>query len=371
MFSTEEYERYSRHLLLPEVGEAGQNKLKNASVCIVGAGGLGSPALYYLAAAGIGRLGIVDFDTVDRTNLHRQILHATPDIGRPKLDSAHEKLAAMNPNVRLELHRTRITSQNAFEILGGYDIILDGTDNFATRYLLNDACVLLHKPLVYGSIFRFEGQVTVFDAARDPKSPCYRCFYPTPPPPELIPNCAEAGVLGVLPGIIGSLQAAEALKLILGIGQPLIGRFMLFDALAMRFSEIRIPKNKNCPVCGEHPTVTELIDYDEFCTPQSSSPSHIHELEPAELRELLATRTILLIDVREPWEHAQSHIEGSRLIPLGTLAEHTHALDASQEIVLYCASGGRSAKALHLLNERGFSNVKHLRGGIRAWFNQA
>ncbi|MFN3133996.1 MAG: molybdopterin-synthase adenylyltransferase MoeB [Candidatus Kryptonium sp.] len=366
----EEFLRYGRHLIMPEVGLKGQKKLKSASVLIVGAGGLGSPLAFYLAAAGVGRIGIVDFDVVDFSNLQRQIIHTTKDVGRSKLESAKEKLSALNPNIKIETYETRLTSENAIEIIKEYDIIVDGTDNFPTRYLVNDACVLLKKPNVYGSIFRFEGQVSVFYAE---KGPCYRCLYQEPPPPGLVPSCAEGGVLGVLPGIIGTLQALEVIKLILGVGRPLIGRLLLFDALKMSFRELKLRKNPNCPVCGENPTIRELIDYEEFCgiTPEQILRESGFEISVEELKSKLESgENIILIDVREPHEYEINRIHGSRLIPLSELPEKVNELDQTSEIVLYCKMGGRSARAVQFLRELGFTRVKNLAGGIDAWIEK-
>ena len=365
----DEIMRYSRHLIIPEVGMKGQKLLKSSKVLLIGAGGLGSPLALYLAAAGVGTLGIVDFDRVDLTNLQRQILHATSDIGRPKLDSAKESIQAINPHVVVETHEVRLSSENALEILGGYDIIVDGTDNFATRYLVNDACKLLGKPNVYGSIFRFDGQVTVFDARR---GPCYRCLYPAPPPPGLVPSCAEGGVLGVLPGIIGSLQALETIKLIIGQGEPLIGRLVLFDALQFKFRELKLKKNPECPLCGTHPTIHELIDYEEFCGIPSAPGKREDESREAEITvEQLKARMdrgddLEIIDVREPHESEIVSI-GGRLIPLRTLPEKVSELDPLKETVVYCRSGARSAKAVDFLRNNGFRNAKNLVGGIEAW----
>jgi adenylyltransferase/sulfurtransferase len=371
--------RYSRHLIIPQVGMTGQKRLKAARVLLVGAGGLGSPLALYLAAAGVGTIGIVDFDTVDLTNLQRQILHTTSDIGRPKLDSAREAIEAINPHVRVEPHAVRLTSENALEIFARYDVVVDGTDNFATRYLVNDACVLLGKPNVYGSIFRFDGQVTVFDAR---VGPCYRCLYPSPPPPGLVPSCAEGGVLGVLPGIIGSLQALEAMKLIIGQGEPLIGRLMLFDAMQNRFRELKLQKDPACPICGVHPTIRHLIDYEEFCG--ISPPPEVREPEPqeatsqeAESQEAEITVEQLkerfdrgdrpeVIDVREPHEYEIVNI-GSRLIPLRKLPQQVHELDPSKEVVVLCKTGARSARAVEFLRNRGYDKAKNLVGGIEAW----
>jgi adenylyltransferase/sulfurtransferase len=367
--SADELLRYSRHLILPEVGLTGQRKIKAASVLIVGAGGLGSPLALYLAAAGIGRLGLVDFDVVDESNLQRQILHGTASVGRSKLESARARLNDLNPGTRVDLYETRITSENAFEIMKPYDLVVDGTDNFPTRYLVNDACVLLEKPNVYGSIFRFEGQASVFDARR---GPCYRCLYPDPPPPGLVPSCAEGGVLGVLPGVIGVIQAIESLKLILGQGEPLIGRLLLFDALALTFRELTLRKDPECPVCGPKRTIHELIDYEAFCGvgASESAAGAAHDVEIT-VRELHERRErgddLVLIDVREPHEFEIAHIPGARLIPLNSLPEHLHELDSSREIVLHCHHGQRSFRALEFLYQSGFRKLKNLRGGIDSW----
>jgi molybdopterin/thiamine biosynthesis adenylyltransferase/rhodanese-related sulfurtransferase len=362
----DEIRRYSRHLIMPEVGLAGQEKLKGSSVLVIGTGGLGSPVALYLAAAGIGRIGLVDFDVVDETNLQRQIIHGTADVGRPKLHSARERMLDINPNIDVVLHEAAIDSSNALEIVGDYDVIIDGTDNFPTRYLTNDACVLLGKPNIYGSIFRFEGQASVFYAE---EGPCYRCLFPEPPPPGLVPSCAEGGVLGVLPGVIGTIQATEAVKLLLGRGRPLIGRLLLYDALEMSFDEVQLRKNPDCPVCGENPTVTELIDYVQFCgldPAEALEPSW--EITPVELSSKLETgdRPVLL-DVREPHEWEIAHLEGATLIPQGDLLARMSELSTADEIVLYCRSGERSARALNLLREAGFRRLKNLRGGINAW----
>jgi adenylyltransferase/sulfurtransferase len=366
----EEFLRYGRHLIIPEVGLEGQRRLKSASVLIIGAGGLGSPLAFYLTAAGVGRIGIVDFDVVDLSNLQRQILHTTKDVGRSKLESAREKLESLNPNVKIETYEMRLTSENALDLIKEYDIVVDGTDNFPTRYLVNDACVFLKKPNVYGSIFRFEGQVSVFYAD---KGPCYRCLYKEPPPPGLVPSCAEGGVLGVLPGIIGTIQALETIKLILGIGEPLIGKLLLFDALRMKFRELKLRKDPECPVCGENPTVKELIDYEAFCgiTPEQILHQSGFEITPEELKEKLENgEDIILIDVREPVEYEINRIEGSKLIPLSKLPEKVNELDQTREIVLYCKMGGRSARAVQLLRELGFTRVKNLAGGIDAWIEK-
>ena len=358
--------RYSRHLLLPEVGVSGQRKLKAARVLTVGAGGLGSPLSLYLAAAGVGTIGIVDFDVVDLTNLQRQIVHGTSTLGRSKLDSAEERLTDLNPNVRIERHETRLTSQNALEILGEYDIVVDGTDNFPTRYLVNDACVLLGKPNVYGSIFRFEGQASLFYAAQ---GPCYRCLYSEPPPPGLVPSCAEGGVLGVLPGIIGSIQALETIKWIIGAGSSLLGRLLLFDALKLRFRELELRKDPACPICGTNPSIHELIDYEAFCGIGAEPAYDGPEITAEELRQEMRAKAgdLVLIDVREPHEWDIVHIEGARLIPLSQLPERLAELDGHAEIVTHCHHGARSMKALEILKGAGFGKVRSLAGGIDAW----
>ena len=363
--SHEEILRYSRHLILPDVGVEGQKKLKAARVLLVGAGGLGSPAALYLAAAGVGTLGLVDFDVVDKTNLQRQILHGTSTVGVSKLESAAARIRDLNPNVQIEPFETRLTSENALDIIREFDIVADGTDNFPTRYLVNDACVLLDKPNVYGSIFRFEGQASVFHAKR---GPCYRCLYAEPPPPGLVPSCAEGGVLGVLPGIIGSIQAMETIKLILGAGEPLIGRLLLFDALKLQFRELKLEKDPDCPVCGAHPTVTELIDYQAFCGIGAEPSYDGVELSAQELHdEWQRNPDLLVIDVREPHEHEIAHIDGAVLIPLGELPDRLGELDGHREIVTHCHHGARSLKALDILKAAGFSKVRSLRGGIDAW----
>jgi molybdopterin/thiamine biosynthesis adenylyltransferase/rhodanese-related sulfurtransferase/molybdopterin converting factor small subunit len=358
--------RYSRHLLLPEVGITGQRKLKAARVLTVGAGGLGSPLSLYLAAAGVGTIGIVDFDAVDLTNLQRQIVHGTSTLGRPKLESAAARLNDVNPNVQIERHETRLTSQNALEILGQYDIVVDGTDNFPTRYLVNDACVLLGKPNVYGSIFRFEGQASLFFAK---EGPCYRCLYAEPPPPGLVPSCAEGGVLGVLPGIIGSIQALETIKWIIGAGDSLVGRLLLFDALKLRFRELKLRKDPSCPICGEQPTIRELIDYEAFCGIGAEPTYAGPEITAEELRREMQEKgsDLVLIDVREPHEWDIAHIEGARLIPLGQLPERLGELGGHSEIVTHCHHGVRSMKALAILKGAGFNRVRSLAGGIDAW----
>jgi sulfur-carrier protein adenylyltransferase/sulfurtransferase len=369
--SKEEILRYSRHLIMPEVGMEGQLKLKRAKVLLIGTGGLGAPLGLYLAAAGVGRIGLVDFDVVDFTNLQRQILFGTTDVGRPKIEAATDRLQSLNPEIQIDRFETRLTSDNALDILKDYDIVVDGTDNFATRYLVNDASVLLGKPNVYGSIFRFEGQVTVFGM---PGEPCYRCLYPEPPPPGLVPSCAEGGVLGVLPGIVGSIQAAETLKLIIGKGEPLVGRLLLFDALAMRFRELKLRRNPECPVCGDHPTITKLIDYAEFCgirgeeapVPETTVP----EITPRDLKSRLDRGDdIFILDVREPHEFQICNL-GGHLIPLGDLSRRVNELDSSREIVAHCRSGKRSADAVEFLRRAGFRKVLNLKGGILAWSDE-
>ena len=370
--TNEEVARYSRHLIMPEVGMDGQLKLKAASVLCIGAGGLGSPVAMYLAAAGVGRIGIVDFDVVDYSNLQRQIIHGTPDVGRPKLDSARDSLAAINPEVRIDTYNVALSSSNALDLFREYDIIVDGTDNFPTRYLVNDACVLLGKPNCYGSIFRFEGQASVFGA---PGGPCYRCLYPEPPPPGLVPSCAEGGVLGILPGVVGTIQATEAVKLIMGVGEPLIGRFLIYDALRMRFRELKLRKDPDCPVCGEHRTVTELIDYDQFCgiAPPASAAADPPPSDDATVEQLKARLDQrdepFILDVREPQEYQICNIPGSTLIPLGDLPSRLHELEGRGEMIVHCKSGVRSAKAVKLLREAGFAQAKNLRGGILRWID--
>jgi adenylyltransferase/sulfurtransferase len=367
--SNEEILRYSRHLIMPEVTMEGQKKLKAARVLCVGTGGLGSPLALYLTAADVGTLGLVDFDVVDYTNLQRQVLHYTSDVGRLKIDSAIDKLTAINPFVQLERFDTYLNSQNALDIFRGFDIIADCTDNFATRYLVNDASVLSGKPNVYASIFRFEGQASIFGAE---DGPCYRCLYPEPPPPGLVPSCAEGGVLGVLPGLLGVIQATEVIKLILGAGEPLIGRLVLVDALAMRFREMRVRKNPECPVCGANPTIKKLIDYNQFCgirgeEGEAPSGTKIPEIQPEEFkRRLDAGESIFVLDVREPHEYQICSIHG-HLIPLGDLPKRVHELDSSREIVVHCKSGARSAKAVDFLRQSGFKRVSNLTGGILAW----
>src|SRR5437868_3717178 len=365
--SNDEILSYSRHLIMPEVGMEGQIKLKAAKVLCIGAGGLGSPLTLYLAAAGVGTLGMVDFDVVDYTNLQRQIIHSTADVGRKKLDSAEEKLKAINPFLAIRKFETRLSSENALEIFEDFDIIADGTDNFPTRYLVNDACVLTGKPNVYGSIFRFEGQASVFATE---EGPCYRCLYPEPPPPGLVPSCAEGGVLGILPGLVGVIQATETIKLILRSGDPLIGRLLLIDALGMKFRELKLRKNPDCPVCGKHPTVTELIDYNEFCGirgEEAPVEAGVPEIQVEDLkRRLDSGEDLFVLDVREPHEYQICNING-HLIPLGELPKRVHELDSSREIVAHCRSGVRSAKAVNFLRQAGFKKVHNLAGGILAW----
>ncbi len=371
--TTDELARYSRHLILPEVGIDGQRKLKAARVLCVGTGGLGSPLAFYLAAAGVGTLGLVDFDVVDASNLQRQIIHSTRDIGRKKLDSAEEKLTALNPGLRVVKHETRLTSANALEILRDYDIVADGTDNFPTRYLVNDACVLLGKPNVYGSIFRFEGQASVF-AAED--GPCYRCLYPEPPPPGLVPSCAEGGVLGILPGLVGMIQATEVIKLILGSGAPLVGRLLLVDALAMRFRELKLRRNPECPVCGPNPTVKELIDYEQFCGIEPKAQEDVKlqngipQMSVRELKQRMdAGEEVFILDVREPYEYQIANI-GGKLIPLNDVPQRIAEIDPSQEIVVQCRSGARSQRVAEFLKQNGYGRVANLAGGILAWSDQ-
>jgi sulfur-carrier protein adenylyltransferase/sulfurtransferase len=365
--SVEELQRYSRHLIMPEVTSEGQNRLKAARVLCIGAGGLGSPAALYLAAAGVGTLGIVDFDDVDLSNLQRQILHGTKDVGRGKLESARDRLHDINPQIEIELHKCRFSSENASQLVARYDVVVDGSDNFPTRYLSNDVCVFAHKPNVYGSVFRFEGQTTVFAPHLD--GPCYRCLFPEPPPPESVPNCAQAGVLGVLPGIIGMLQAIETLKLILGIGEPLVGRLLHFDALKVKFRELNLRRDPQCPVCGENPTIFSPIDYEQFCGMRDEGG--IPEISPHELkRRMDAEESFELIDVREPFEYEIARIDGAKLIPLGEITERLNELSGEQPIIVHCHSGKRSAQAVQLLQQRGFADVYNLAGGIDAWSDQ-
>ncbi|HET6595947.1 MAG TPA: molybdopterin-synthase adenylyltransferase MoeB [Anaerolineales bacterium] len=368
--SRDEILRYSRHLLIPEVGLEGQRKLKNSSVLIIGTGGLGSPVALYLAAAGIGRIGLVDYDTVDSSNLQRQVIHGTSTVGKLKVESAKAKLLDLNPDIQIDVYNEPYTSENALRIAANYDILLDGTDNFPTRYLTNDVAVFLGKPNVYASIYRFDGQVSVFDAK---EGPCYRCLFPEPPPPGLVPSCAEGGVLGVLPGTIGTLQATEALKILLNIGEPLIGKLLLYNALDMSFDFVKLKKNPNCRVCGPNADITELIDYEEFC----GVPSHDHEDEGSagaswditvqELAERVKTNHLKLIDVREPHELEISRLPNATNIPLGQLASRLSELDSAEDMVLFCKSGNRSTRALELLTSAGFKKVKNLKGGINAW----
>jgi molybdopterin/thiamine biosynthesis adenylyltransferase/rhodanese-related sulfurtransferase len=374
--TADEIKRYSRHLIMPEMGMDGQRRLKQSSVLLIGAGGLGSPAGMYLAAAGVGRIGIVDFDVVDFSNLQRQLMHTTPDVGRSKLESAKSTINALNPHVQVDTYETFLSSDNALKLFEPYDVILDGTDNFPTRYLVNDACVIAGKPNAYGSIFRFEGQASVF-AAKD--GPCYRCLYPEPPPPGLVPSCAEGGVLGVLPGVIGVIQATETIKLMTGIGQPLIGRFLIYDALNMKFRELKLRKDPECPVCGTNPTVTKLIDYDQFCG--IAPAAHVDqatgaivndsEITPVELKKKLdAGETPFILDVREPNEYQINKIPGSTLIPLGELPRRYQELPKDREIISQCKMGSRSAKAMDFLKTVGFTNVKNLKGGILDWVDK-
>jgi len=371
--NNDEIRRYSRHLILPEVGLSGQKKICSTSVLCIGAGGLGSPIAMYLAAAGIGKLGILDFDSVDYSNLQRQIIHGTEDVGRPKTQSAKETINAINPNVEVVLHNARITSENALDLIRPYDIVVDGTDNFPTRYLTNDACVLLKKANVYGSIFRFEGQASVF--APHLGGPCYRCLYPEPPPPGMVPSCAEGGVLGVLPGIVGTIQATEILKLALGKGSSLIGRLLLFNALDMKFRELKLRRDPQCPICGDNPTITELIDYEMFCgiTPEPAIPaSNPDEVSVQEMKRAIENPKlgIKVIDVREPDEYQIAHINGVPLFPLSTLQQRFTELDPNQQYYIHCKSGVRSLRALQFLREQGFKYLKSVKGGITAWADE-
>jgi adenylyltransferase/sulfurtransferase len=365
--------RYSRHLLIPEVGLSGQRKLKEASILVIGTGGLGSPVALYLAAAGIGHIGLVDYDVVDYSNLQRQIIHGTSGLDKLKVVSARQRMLDVNPEIQVDIYNEPFTSENAVRIAADYDLIIDGTDNFPTRYLTNDLCVLTRKPNVYGSIFRFEGQASVFDAR---KGPCYRCLFPEPPPPGLVPSCAEGGVLGVLPGTIGTIQATEALKLILDIGEPLIGRLLLYNALDMSFDFVKLRKNPNCKVCGPNPEVTELIDYEAFCgvpgfDHNEDSVGGDWDISAMQLSEqLFSGNHIHLLDVREPHELEISHLEGATLIPLGQLAARLSELDSAEEMVVFCKSGTRSSRALELMVSAGFRKVKNLSGGINAWANE-
>lgn len=376
-FSHQEVQRYSRHLVMPEVGMAGQKKLKAASVLLIGAGGLGSPLAMYLSAAGIGRIGLVDYDVVDHTNLQRQIVHGTKDVGRPKLESAKARILDINPHVRVDCYPVPLTSANALGILAPYDVIIDGTDNFPTRYLTNDACVLLGKPNVYGSIYRFEGQLSIFYAK---EGPCYRCLFPEPPPPGLVPSCAEGGVLGILPGTIGAMQATEAIKLILGIGANMIGRLVLYDALSMEFTEFKLRKNADCPICGSNPTITELIDYEQFCgmpahdrspdTTATATDNIVRQMSPAELKARLdADDPLFILDIREPHEWDISNLGhlGAQLIPKGEIIARLGELSTAQEIVVHCRSGVRSAAVIQDLQQHGFNRLWNLDGGINRW----
>ena len=369
--SPNEVARYSRHLIMPEVGVDGQKRLKASSVLLIGAGGLGSPLALYLAAAGVGRIGLVDFDVVDFSNLQRQVLHGTADVGRPKLQSAKDRIAAINPEVRVDLYETRLSSANALEMFRPYDIVIDGTDNFPTRYLVNDACVLLKKPNVYGSIFRFDGQASVF---WPPYGPCYRCLYPEPPPPGEVPSCAEGGVLGILPGVIGVIQATEGVKLLLGKGEPLVGRLLHYDALQMKFREYRVRRNPQCPVCGDNPTVTGLIDYEQFCgvrgqeAPAPAAAAGHGSITAEELKQRLDKgESVFILDVRNPNEYQICRIEGSTLLPLPELPQRFAELSREVEMIVHCKSGMRSAKAIQFLREQGFTRLVDLRGGILAW----
>ena len=362
----DEQQRYSRHMIMPEVGAEGQARLNAAKILCIGAGGLGSPAALYLAAAGIGKIGLVDFDEVDLSNLQRQILHGTKDVGRKKLDSARDRLRDVNPSIQIETHECRFTSENAMEIVSDYDVVVDGSDNFPTRYLSNDVCVFAKKPNVYGSVFRFDGQSTVF--APHLGGPCYRCLFPEPPPPGSVPNCAQAGVLGVLPGIVGTIQANEAIKLVLGVGEPLIGRLLYFDALKMKFREFKVRRDPECPVCGDSPTITKLIDYEQFC---GVSTSEIPTVSVRELKQKLDAReNFQLVDVREPFEHEMARIDGARLIPLGELPDRLNELDRDQLTIVHCHSGQRSAQAVRLMQDAGFANVFNLEGGIARWSDE-
>ena len=380
--SRDELVRFSRHVMLDEVGLDGQRRLKAARVLCVGAGGLGSPAALYLAAAGVGTIGLVEFDVVDVTNLQRQVLYSTADVGRPKLEAAEARLRGLNPHVNIEAHPVTLDASNAKALVSAYDVVLDGTDNFTARYLVNDACVMTRTPNAYGSIFRFEGQASVFAAEN---GPCYRCLHPEPPPPGLVPSCAEAGVLGVLPGIIGTIQATEAIKLILGIGEPLIGRFVIYDALRMRFRELKLPKDPECAVCGTHPTITELVEYEGYCETSTTGrlkaaptveagfnqPDKHMDITVKELKERIDRGDApTVIDVREPHEHAICSIPGAVLIPQGQLPEKLASLDPNQEVVVHCKSGGRSSRAVEMMKARGFTNARNLTGGVIAWVTE-
>lgn len=369
-FTPEQLTRYSRHFILPEIGEAGQQKLFNAKVLLIGTGGLGSPLGLYLAAAGVGTLGLVDFDQVDLSNLQRQVIHANDEVGNPKVDSAERRIKAMNPDTNVIKHKVKISSDNALDLIKDYDLVIDGTDNFPTRYLTNDACVLLNKPNIYGSIFRFDGLATVFKAD---EGPCYRCLYPEPPPPGMVPSCAEGGVLGILPGVIGLIQATEAVKLIVGIGRTLVGRLLVYDALQMTFRELKLRKDPACPVCGENPTIKKLIDYEEFCgmgRGQVVSQSLVVDISVEDLKKKMdKNENFIFIDVREPFETQIAAIPGARLIPLGQIENHISELESfkEKEIVAHCHHGGRSRRALMMLQTKGFKNLKNVAGGIDAW----
>ncbi|MBI2915406.1 MAG: molybdopterin-synthase adenylyltransferase MoeB [Elusimicrobia bacterium] len=369
--TNEQIQRYSRHLIMPEVGVDGQEKLLQAKILLIGAGGLGSPLGLYLSAAGVGTLGIVDFDVVDFSNLQRQIIHRTEDVGRLKVDSAKERISGINPETTVNAYPTKLSSDNILDILKMYDLVIDGTDNFPTRYLVNDACVFAKKPLIYGSIFRFDGQVSVF---KTPEGPCYRCLYPEPPPPGMVPSCAEGGVLGILPGIIGVMQATEAIKIILGKGESLVGRLLLFNAMEMRFREVKIKRDPDCPVCGDHPTVRELIDYDQFCglgrgQESASETGPMEEVTVQELKNILdaSGKKVTVLDVREPEEYSIVHLADSKLIPLSALPTRVNELDTADEIYVHCKMGGRSARAVKILKGFGFKKVKNVQGGIDAW----
>ncbi len=366
-----EFERYSRHLSLPEVGEEGQRKLKAARVLCVGAGGLGAPASLYLAAAGVGTIGLIDFDAVDVTNLQRQILYSSGDVGRPKLEAARERLEGLNPHVKIETHGVALDVSNARELITAYDVILDGTDNFPARYLVNDACVLAGRPNAYGSIFRFEGQASVF-AAKD--GPCYRCLHPEPPPPGLVPSCAEGGVLGVLPGVIGTIQATEAIKLVLGIGEPLVGRFLIYDALRMRFRELKLRKDPDCPVCGTHPSIRELRELEQYCSPVRQHDEvqlKTNDITVSELKARMdAGDAPAIVDVREPHEHQICRIPGATLIPAAQLSSRLSEFDPLQEVVVHCRSGARSTQAVLMMRDKGFTQARNLKGGVLAWVDE-
>jgi adenylyltransferase/sulfurtransferase len=364
----EEIRRYGRHLIMPEVGMDGQKKLKAAKVLLIGTGGLGSPLSLYLAAAGVGQIGLVDFDLVDYSNLQRQVIYSVRDVGRPKLEAAKDRILEINPNIRVDSYETKLSSENALEIIKDYDVVVDGTDNFPTRYLVNDACVLLGKPNVYGSIFRFEGQVSVFDSRR---GPCYRCLYPEPPPPGLVPSCAEGGVLGILPGVIGTLQATETIKIILGKGEPLVGKLLLFDALKTKFRELKLQKDPDCPICGKNPTIKELIDYDAFCGLGRGGAGEVgeeNEVTVMELKHALDRgEHVNVIDVREPHEYEICHIEGTRLVPVGEIPKRVNEFNLTDEYIFHCHTGVRSGWAVNFLRQLGFKKVKNLKGGIDAW----